>query len=529
MSTRIYHGFEDLLENCDFEFQKSIETVVRKDENMANNRLFVWNFESNDLEEMVDIFQIYKNETANEASRCKLNSNILRKMNNMLREGYNPVECMLYASKTINNKLTNDKVVQDILAERIRDVYLKRESETADILQNIIDMWTWIPQLKVVISAIGLIGENEELLDSVSKNYGDDETLKDRAFHAFMQNKTLLNLERAMKIVMTLQDAESDQIMARRFVKEISGFGFEGIRYVEKYHENPAVSRIGRNTINKILRDNSNVITNEDDEIQRESLAKKSAKDDLAFKDFIKDCQEHFDDKAFFISRFSRPEIGKFLKEVLHNSDGLDSRSRNNAIISLAIIGKKGYSPASAIIKECYREDDYENYAPIVAETILDDKKASTKLVDLWCEKRDYDLYGLYSLLKSSNLKAYPESLGSVHNKLEQRFKTLLEEKSFIELENLTSNMQIFWDKKLFFLIPLSLIKFMEKILVEYCEGEYGDLTEEIIISMIETICHSWNATVESVLFKLYNNTSNKRIKQLSYKILQGREVQAPK
>lgn len=529
MSTRTYHGFDDFFENCDYEFQKTIETVVRQDENMANNRLFVWNFESNDLEEMVDIFEMYKNETANEASRHKLNSNILRKMNNMLREGYNPVECMLYASKTINNKLTNDKIVQDILAERIRDIYLKKESETADILQNIIDMWTWIPQLKVVISAIGLIGENEELLDSVSINYGDDETLKDRAFHAFMQNKSLRNLERAMKIVMNLQDTESDQIMGRRFAKEISGFGLDGIKYVEKYHDNPAVSRTGKNIINRILRENSNVISNEDDEMQREILAKKSAKDDLAYKDFLTDCQEHYDNKAFFSSRFSRPEIGQFLKEALQNPDGLNARCRNDAIISLAIIGKKGYSPASAIIRECYTDDESENYAPIVAETILGDEKASAKLVDFWCLKRDYDLYGLYNLLRTSNLKGYPESLGIVHNELEKRFKTLLEEKSFVELENLTSNMQIFWDKKLFYLIPISTIRIMETLLSAYSEGEYEDLTEEIVISMIETIRHSWNGNVESVLFKLYNNTSNQRIQQLSYKILQGREVQAPK
>ena len=77
--------------------------------------------------------------------------------------------------------------------------------------------------------------------------------------------------------------------------------------------------------------------------------------------------------------------FGQFLKEALQNPDGLNARCRNDAIISLAIIGKKGYSPASAIIRECYTDDESENYAPIVAETILGDEKASAKKV---CQNR---------------------------------------------------------------------------------------------------------------------------------------------
>ena len=524
-----FHSFSDFITNSGMEFEKTVETVVRKDENMANNRLFVWNFEAADLEEMVDLFEIYKGEAIGESSRQKLNSALLRKMNNMLREGFNPIECMLYASKVINHKLLNDKLVQDILAERIRDVYIKREAETIDILKNIMEMWTWIPQLRIVIVSIGLIGENEELLDLVSLNYGEDESLKDRAFHAFMQNKSLSNLERALKIIANLQNTEDDQIMGRRFMKEVSGFGWEGMKIIEKYNDHPAMSRAGRAVIKKIMIKNGTMVEDvNDDGMYREALATKSSKDDMAFKDFMEDCREKQDRRACFLCRFSRADAGQFLKEVLENSGELDAAARNDALISLAIIGQKGYHQAAAIIKHAYQEDD-DNYAPIIAEVILGDRSAGKKMVDIWCEKKEFELFSLFGILRTSNFRFYDESLKEFQGILDTRFRELVEKKDFYALEILTGNLEILWDKKLYFILSMDLLKYMQKLLTEYANGERNELPEAIVISMINTVVHSWSGSVETAIFQLFHNSENPRVQQMSYKILQAREVQAPK
>lgn len=523
-------SFKEFFENNDTKFEASIETVSRQDENIANNRLFVWNFEAVDLEEMVSIFEIYKREAVSEMTRSKLNNLLTRKMYTMLREGYNPVECMLYASKVINQKLTNDRALQDILAERIRDIYLKSTLETTDILINIMKMWTWIPQLKVVITSIGLIGENEELLDLILSYYGEDENLKDKVFHAFMQNKTMRNLERVMEIITNLQATDADEAMGKRFAKEVNAFGYNAIKLIEKYNEHPAVSKTGKFIIRRIIRANggTDVSGGVDESVYRETLATKSFKDDATFKDFMENCYENNDKRAAFLCRFSRAEAGQYLKHIVENSDEYDSSIIDEAIVSLAVLGKKGYTPAAALIKNNYHEN-HDNYAPLVADLILCEDKAIEKLVAELCEKRDHELGRLYNFLKSANLKFYTESMNAFQTVLFSGFKEIISNKDYATLDILSSNLQIFWDKNLYFMIPLNMLKYMQEILNDYAQGEYEDIPEMIIIAMMNVIVHGWNESVEKVIFNLYHNAESNRIRQLGNKILQNREVQAPK
>ena len=173
-----YNSFRSFFENAGLQVRQEFETAVHVDENIANNRLFVWHFEESDLEEFLEYFKMYKESNMRDASKIKLSSHLNSKMSEMIREGYNPVECMLYASKVINMELQYNIELQDRLAECIRSVYLKQETETIAVLKNIIEMWSWIPQVKVVISAFGLIGDIQELLDKILFYYGEDPNYK---------------------------------------------------------------------------------------------------------------------------------------------------------------------------------------------------------------------------------------------------------------------------------------------------------------------------------------------------------------
>jgi len=527
---KAYNSFKEFFESGKLEIRREVESMAHSDENIANNRLFVWNFEEADLEEFLEYFQIYKENSINAASRQKLSGSLMRKMNEMVREGYNPVECMLYASKTVNMKLQNDKELQNILAERIKDVYLRQESETEAVLNNIIKMWTWVPQVRVVITAVGFIGDNQELLDSIMLNYAEDPSYRSKVFYALMFNKSLSNLERVLKIIMNLQDCEEDTVIGRTFAKEISGFGYEGNRLVSKYYGNPGISKAGAKVLRKIkLQDNTITSNEQDEDFYRRNLANKSARDDLAYKDFLEDCWEKYDDSAFYLSRFSRQEIGSFLKSAIED-DSVSSRSRGTAIISLGIIGAKGYTPAAGVLKACGHQEENGN-AVLVARILLNEEEAAVQLADIFCKKKDYELSELYSVLKSANIVSYNYVVNLVAPVLEKKFRELLESDAYDQYERLdclTSNFQMFWNKNLYRLLSKGVLDTMRDMLTVYAQNTV-DVPADIIVSVIETVVHSWNAGVEKAVFALYKQSDNQRIQEISFKKLKERQIEAPK
>lgn len=523
---KTYKSFAELFASKDIELQREIETVRHNDENIANNRLFVWNFEEIDLEEFLGYFQVYKDSPINSASRQLLNGHLMRKMNAMLREGYNPIECMLYASKIINMKLQNDKELQEILAERIKDIYLKQESETKAVLHNIINMWTWVPQIRVVITAIGLIGDSDELLDCILLNYAEDPLYKGKVFYAFMQNKTPENLERVMKIIMNLQDTEEDAILGRVFQKEVSGFSYDAVKILAKYYENPGMSRTGQRILKKIMVNDNNFSTDTSDELYRKNLASKSRNDDLAYQDFLEDCYQKYDDEAFYLSRFSRAEIGGFLKTVLED-ETLPRKSRNTAIVSMALVARKGYAPAEAVLAPFNEEKDSE-YAMIAANILLQKPAYAEKLIEIFSRKKDYELSELYGILRAAGLISYSDAVELVRRALERQFRHLLETEDYERLDCLTSNMQMFWEKKLWKFFSKDLLDSIAEVLQVYAQNTTA-VPPSIAVALIETIVHDWNQRVEKAMFALYKQSDNQRIQELSYKKLKARNIEAPK
>ena len=524
-----YTSLKDLLANENLELARDIEKVVHQDENIANNRLFVWNFEQVDLEEFLTYFQMYKDRIVSVTLRQNLSSQLMRKVNNMIREGYNPVECMLYASKCINMRLQNDKELQTILAERIRDAYLAQEDETIAVIKNILKMWTWVPQINVVITAIGLIGDNQELLDNIMLNYAEDPIYKTKVFYAFMHNKNVLNLERALRIIINLQDNESDNILGRAFVREIDNFGQEGKKIVAQYYGNPGISRTGVKYLRNImLRGNSTEVDSKDKELYLKTLATQSEKDDLAYKEFLEECYQNYNDDIFYLCRYSRADIGSFLKVVLEDKK-VSVKGRNTAIISLANAGRKGYAPAVAILDTCEKRGGNE-YAVIIANIMLENQAYAMKLAKIFSTKKDYDLSELYGVLKSAAITSYRYNfcIELIHWALEECFREYLENEDYEKLECLTSNFEMFWDKKLYALLSKALLEAMQGVLLIYAENEI-DIPNSIIVSMMETIEPSWNANVEKVMFALYHKCDNRRIQDLSFKMLKDRKIEPPK
>ena len=525
-----YNSFQTFFANAGLQVRQEIETAVHSDENIANNRLFVWHFEEADLEEFLEYFKIYRESNMRDASRIILRDNLDRKIKEMIRESYNPVECMLYASKIINTDLQNNIELQDMLAERIRNVYLRQETETTAVLENIIEMWSWVPQVKVVISAIGFIGDNQELLDKILFQFGEDPNYKTKVFYAFMQNKSVENLERVLKIIMDLQECEEDNILGKVFIKQISGFGYEGSKLIKKYYDNPGISKVGSKVLKKIMfQDNTIAATEKDASWARNMLANKSLKDDFVYQDFLEDCQEKYDDNAFYLCRFSRPEIGDFLKSAIED-ENLNVKNRNTAIVSMGIVGYKGYAQAASVLNMCENREE-NGYAVIVAKILLNEKEYAKKLVDIFCRKMDYELSELYGILKSANVISYQYVVNLISAEFEDRLQELLSGQGnncFIELNCLTSNFQIFWDKHLYAFLSQNILSDICSLLMKYAKNRVV-FPQEIMISLIETIVHNWNNDVETTMFALYKNAVDEQVREVSFKKLKERKIEAPR
>lgn len=449
-----FDSLKQEIEKSGIKLKPVIEKVAHQDENIANNRLFVWNFEEVDLQEFIDYFKQYKISPISTASRHQLSAKLQHKVSSLMREGYNPIECMLFASKMINRMLENDHELQIIIAERIMDVYVKDCTETTKILNNIINMWTWVPQLKVIINAIGLIGDNEELLNRIYFEYADEDTLRVEVFHAFMHNKNAENLERAMKMVMNFKENSTDEMLGRVFTASVSSFGPVGKRIVDKYYGNPGISKAGQSIIKKIwikVGDEADTPTTNRDYLNK--LANNSKQDEQAYEEFLTECYTKMNQSVFYLCRFARPSVGKFLIESIKEGK-ISHYLTNTALISLATLGSNGYRPAEDFFIK-YKGQPTQKYAIIIANILLNNKRYSDKLANTMSSKYDYELTELYGIMRGASIAKIPPATKLIQESLLTKFESLVVKKNMTELDMLASNLAIFWDKKLYRLIQI--------------------------------------------------------------------------
>ena len=525
-----FSSFDDLT-GSGIEFQGTIETLDREDENIVNNRVFVWKFERADLESFISDFKIYRAKQISAEARQKLNSQLNGKINSMINEGYIPIECLLYASKVINSKINNDRELVTILAERIRDVYLRKTHESIEVFNNILEKWTtWTPQLRIVITAIGLIGDNEELLDKIFFRFVDDEQLKLTTFYAFLQNKTASNLDRAMRVVMGLhENVQIDEQIGRIFKNVFIQFGKLGTQALEKYSGNPGISRLGNRILNKLRNDGG--MTPEtgalDDDTIYGAIAHKSKNDNEAYMDFLAFCSDRKDSQAAFFSRFSRPEIvTDFLKGFLED----ESTKPYNAeigLISLAYLKSNGYDNAKDLIREFKdRKELREGY--LIAMVVLQDVEAVQNLVDLLTQEPDHKLGKFFGLMRNAAIRSNIGAVTLVQQEIVARLYALLRSNDQQTLKIFTSNLSILRDQRLFYLLSDTCLKNITSALSDY-SARLIRLDEDVVISLIEVGKYKYNDTFEGILFDLYRHTNLPKLKNYIFKLLKERDIKAPR
>ena len=512
------------LESAEIEIHRTVEKIDPRDENIVNNRVFVWNFERDDLNEFINYFRIYRNMQMNADSRQTLNSRLNGKINSMLNEGYIPIECMLYASKVINTKMRNDRILENILAERIRDVYIRKTYESIEVFKNILEKWTWEPQLRIVIAAIGLIGDNEELLDEIFQRFATYEPFKVAVFYAFLKNPTASNLERAMKMVMALQeDLPIDQQIGNIFKKDFFKFGESGTKVLEKYADNPGISKLGKRILRQIT-----LRAGLGDETES-VIASKSKEDGDAYREFLAYCESTDNpNQAAFLCRFSRPDIAKdFLIDFLRKNTTSDD-SRQTGLISMAYLKANGFSDAKEIVRE-FKSNDQCHNGYLMAMLILQDIEAAQDIVDILTQNPDHKLQDFYRRLINADIKNNAGALRIIQQEIQMRLYSLLRSNDNpAALITLTDNMKAFWTRKISYLLSDTCLKIITSALSDYSEDSIN-LDEDVAISLIAIRKnHHYNDEFEKILFKLYERKDSTKVRNFIYQILKSRDTGAP-
>ena len=517
----------------------SIEKHEHADENSADTRVFTWKFAPDDLKKFIEVFRAYNGRTDSDMSRKILGNGLQTQCAAMLKAKCLPVECMLYASKVSNEHMSDDTV--NVIAASIKAVYNGRKQETADVLAHILNSWTWIPQMRITIVAVGLIRERDELFDYMMPLAAID-MLKKSVAWTLMQSKTKANLDRAMSIVIGLRAGSNiDKDIGEMFEKEFSGFTALGIdflkEYLGDYIKNPDVfnSNFGRGTIKDIMRD----LQIEPDEHYIDELAQRSRDDDRAYEEFLSICREKNDENLTFIARFSRKSLIDDFLEPLIRCEGASLSAKNNALISAAQLAYSKGSDKSRYIKRVqdllreYQQFPEYEYSCLMGLLIINDQHAVGELITLLKQKSSKELFTMYTAMNSATLVKSRNMLPRLQAEIYKALVDTFRRGTVIEMAHLASNLQVFNRRNVEELISVDTVREINKILLEYANNT-SLLTNYAAIGLINAgmnfIQSNDFARPEfiKVLFKLYDQRSNFRIRNVAADCLRKMDIDPP-
>jgi len=253
----------------------------------------------------------------------------------MMQYNISPIECMLYASKTVNNKMGNNYRFMQMCADVI---YLtaKKKRICIDSLEHIIKNWTWANQLKICIWASGKIGD-EKLLDYIYKRFSTDDSFKYFCFAALIDSAKQIFIHEILEMVSKLDDIyEIDKQMANYFHKQfLKNFQSNGLDQIESL-----IDRSSRGTFaNKVLmritgkKNEKNII---DDAVE----AAKSKEQTKIEKIFI-NCKQLIENKSNMTNMaviamgfLKHPETGSYLLNCIKKKKTFSTAQMQQIIIT---------------------------------------------------------------------------------------------------------------------------------------------------------------------------------------------------
>jgi len=218
-----------------------------------DNRVFLWNFSKEHLDDMILIFNRLRNSPLNSGIRHFLRRQLTSKGLSMLRAGVFPFECILYASKTVNNILINDKEVVEEIARALLTIFEENKEYSYITFEHIIKNWDWIPQIKIAIITVGLL-KNDDLIEHIYKYHSTDDNFKLESVKAFVYSQNMDSINYIIEIISTLDELNTiDREIANFLVENFEKYyTIEGIRNLYAIYRNFSLSSYPRKIIEKI-------------------------------------------------------------------------------------------------------------------------------------------------------------------------------------------------------------------------------------------------------------------------------------
>ena len=515
----IFNGLQQQLQdilakkNIVVETEEPIASYQHQNEDTADNRMFIWDFSSDDLKSFVAVFEAYKKRPDTENSRTVLDTAIRNRCSKMIGARCLPIECMLYASKVCNSRL-ND-AVNNLIAVQIRQIYQHHGDKTAEVLEHIISNWVWVPQVRIAIVAVGLIRERDELFDCIMPLATGD-ILKKTVFYALMQKKSKANLERAAIIVSSLKaNQDVDREISELFQNECTGFMALGNDYLRQFlkeylNDSAAyLSNIGRSTFKAVTRIWG--LSGDDKDIDK--LARLSRDDDQAYIDFLDICRQRNDEAVTFRCRFSRREIVTDFLEPLIRSNNASALTKNNALISVALLSCSRrpnfarLSDVKAMLRQ-YQQIPEHEFACLAARMVTGDPDAIKEFVTLLRQRTARDLYELYTMLNTATITKSRSVMPLVRSAIRQEFNLIVQDGLSGDMYCFASNLKVFKERNVVELMSDDCLKDIRQVLLRYAR-DTSILDADAVINLIDvTVIFSIEGLTD-VLFKLYDQHSN--------------------
>lgn len=465
--------------------------------NESENKLFIWQFDEIDIKSLVSYFEGISDGLLNRAKLKKVKTELISIGKDIEKNNVYPVEAILYASKVINNRLT-DLSLRECLAEVIEYFLKENEIRGEKVLRHIFKNWTWTNQQKIAILASKALN-NIEILSLVYDEFHDINELKYECFVALLNSGNEEVLEMLLNMICSLNNYyEVDRQIGNLFLAKFEEkFLLKGVEFVQEIKESRFnITYFGRKTLDKITADISEI----------ETTSKGSEMSDFkkAARSSVKDNEDYFI-RHFSSSKNKRKSIilalrcaadkdyaADFLvREYNEFKTKLNPEEIKATILTLALLG----SEKAIEISRKYKENDFKPYE-WASMIILGD---STPL-DRLCEDYFNNDYGFSNDYKSI-IRACINRNNHIIEKIERKFQELIKksnEREFCEYLRIAKN--FIREHK-----NVSMRQFLIKIATEKDNNQYLRIVKSE--KMQDAVINSIGELVNEDTIKIYQNT----------------------
>ena len=497
--------------------------------NTCNNKLFYWNFEPYHIEELV---KLYKKVLVGEINNKKLYELELD-LKFIAREidGDNtcPIEAILYASKVINNLISNNNSLIETIGKVIADIYSKNACpEYKETIKFILEEWSWDYQLMILINACGKIRDIDLLTIIYDRHTKGDTRLQ--ALKAFMSYNNDICIDYTLKLISLTQEADNTEVqMAKYFIHNYTKtFGRESVKKAEEYLERININKQARKIISRVIPS-----CKIDEVVNLDTMIKKSKnwelESDFESSFFMWMTNNTTRKNAFLAIRYSNSSrVEEIVINILQKYK-CNSIEIGTALVTLAQwASRKGASRELLNLIQENKKDITRKVYCNAAMCSLGSEDDSIELIKEFLEENHYDNRQIFSMIRDCAYKSSQLLRYSIRTVYEEYLNSDNEE----DIIKAINGAYELCDKPKFNFKNITLNMIKDSIGInKQSNKKFSDNVYTALINLVERLLNDKNKDefIDILFFIIENENCNKRLKFKSISMLKRLSVDPPK